>query len=1220
MGGLKRVIIVVIIVSIISLINTKDIKGQEPCSVESLPIDLVFVIEGSVINLGTGESGFRKFPEYLLFKFDPAFDIAGVISYDNDIDFITHPTFVYQVVNNSIYSVDFNGNSPNINIALETAFDELLTNGRSGAFKNIILVSSGNWTPSPSFDYYIQKSKNLGIPINTIMPSFYCNTFFIECSSFVLRFHRMILITTGYFTAEPNSTNLDAMYEFIVNGSCDRINPKIDFGVGVEANNTKLERDFIFVNVSIIELSPVNITFSLYNTTSLLNKTTYSLLGIEYYKNLSINFTSLGPGYYFYNVSITDRSNLKNQTPTRGINLTKKRNPVLLVHGYCSSIQDTWGVANAGWEKLNFEQELKSRGFDVYILEIVPKPVNEVILNYVPQLMQKIEEVKRQTGAKKVDVVAHSMGGLITRWYIQKMGKSYKNDINQLIMIATPNHGSALSDLEGLNPDGFGSYRCLGSGGKVLGQNAATDMHPKSTFMAELNYNQKKFDINTWLVSQDIIGSAFGVKYSTLGGTGRSTLQYERIRIVSGGIDRGVKAVSFLDSFGDGVVALNSLKLTNVGCNQYPGLDHSTVHENITLLNKVVDILKNRNLNQGDDCFPLQRSPHISLSPLISDTITQGQEKIYDVLIDSGAINLTFGLIWDDNTNDLGFSLIDPNGNHVGPGGIGARYNDFGGAKTYVIEYPVFGVWKMNITGNNIQRSTESFSARSSFVTDISFEVQELNNNYTKNPGDVFNFVSFLFNDTNLSSPILNADIKAEIVRPDNMSENITLYDDGLHNDFNSNDGVYGNSYSNTNIEGVYQVQSTANASASIDGNIVKILRYATQIFWIEDYPDLVVNKTSISITPSGILDENNLANISIKVFNTGKKKGSNVTLFLFDEVNQNISSIANINLGIINPNSFTTVLFEWNTTTPGGNHTIYAQASTFDSFELDYSNNEANLSIFINSGTISYCRDIDISGNYIFLSDITYNNNLYCIKVVKGNTVIDCQGYSILGSGIGEGIKIINSNTVTIRNCVIKGFGLGLNFTNSSNNIITNNLFNNTKNAVDDGINNWNANTWSDYLGNDTDGNGRGDQNIPHNSQGGILNGGDYTPIVPINNKPIIKKYIPVNTQLEYNSIVNIIFNVTTIDLENNIFHNNWYVDGILENSSSYTLSYNFYDVKIYNVTYFTSDIKNAFTSFSWFVNVTTTATGGGEGPVRGGGGSSPFVKKKLNEAEIRE
>jgi pimeloyl-ACP methyl ester carboxylesterase len=55
-------------------------------------------------------------------------------------------------------------------------------------------------------------------------------------------------------------------------------------------------------------------------------------------------------------------------------------------------------------------------------------------------LKEKINAVKEICDCDKVDLVAHSMGGLVARSYIQS--KEYKNDVDQLIFLATPHKGA----------------------------------------------------------------------------------------------------------------------------------------------------------------------------------------------------------------------------------------------------------------------------------------------------------------------------------------------------------------------------------------------------------------------------------------------------------------------------------------------------------------------------------------------------------------------------------------------------------------------------------------------------------------------------------------------------------------------------------------------------------------------------------------------------------
>ncbi len=48
--------------------------------------------------------------------------------------------------------------------------------------------------------------------------------------------------------------------------------------------------------------------------------------------------------------------------------------------------------------------------------------------------------LKKITGRDKLNLICHSMGGLLGRSYVQS--EEYKNDVNQLIILCTPSAGS----------------------------------------------------------------------------------------------------------------------------------------------------------------------------------------------------------------------------------------------------------------------------------------------------------------------------------------------------------------------------------------------------------------------------------------------------------------------------------------------------------------------------------------------------------------------------------------------------------------------------------------------------------------------------------------------------------------------------------------------------------------------------------------------------------
>gem|GEM_PF-6698078 len=111
----------------------------------------------------------------------------------------------------------------------------------------------------------------------------------------------------------------------------DTTNPQITYVNNTELNNTFFNRDFIFMNISLFEANPANSTFMLFNTTGLVNQTTYALsIGLNT-TNMSINFTGLDTNMqYTYNVTVIDFAGNSNTTVLETITLDNT-NPVLTI-------------------------------------------------------------------------------------------------------------------------------------------------------------------------------------------------------------------------------------------------------------------------------------------------------------------------------------------------------------------------------------------------------------------------------------------------------------------------------------------------------------------------------------------------------------------------------------------------------------------------------------------------------------------------------------------------------------------------------------------------------------------------------------------------------------------------------------------------------------------------------------------------------------------------
>lgn len=120
---------------------------------------------------------------------------------------------------------------------------------------------------------------------------------------------------TFKFTNSSNSNNFTN-----VSITIDRTIPVAVFLTETEANNTYKNSNYIFVNVSISETNFANISFRIFNTTSLVNQSFFSNRTNQI--NISLNDSSSNLNRQFtYNVTITDLANQQNTSETRKLTL-----------------------------------------------------------------------------------------------------------------------------------------------------------------------------------------------------------------------------------------------------------------------------------------------------------------------------------------------------------------------------------------------------------------------------------------------------------------------------------------------------------------------------------------------------------------------------------------------------------------------------------------------------------------------------------------------------------------------------------------------------------------------------------------------------------------------------------------------------------------------------------------------------------------------------------
>jgi pimeloyl-ACP methyl ester carboxylesterase len=103
--------------------------------------------------------------------------------------------------------------------------------------------------------------------------------------------------------------------------------------------------------------------------------------------------------------------------------------PILLVHGMI----DNRAIFTV------LRRRLRRRGFES-ITRVNYSPVTNDVRGAARSFAAEVEAVVARTGYERVHVIAHSMGGLIARYYVQRLGGDER--VHTLVTLGTPHSGS----------------------------------------------------------------------------------------------------------------------------------------------------------------------------------------------------------------------------------------------------------------------------------------------------------------------------------------------------------------------------------------------------------------------------------------------------------------------------------------------------------------------------------------------------------------------------------------------------------------------------------------------------------------------------------------------------------------------------------------------------------------------------------------------------------
>lgn len=159
-------------------------------------------------------------------------------------------------------------------------------------------------------------------------------------------------------------------------------------------------------------------------------------------------------------------------------------NPVVLVHGTTSNMTFAWTTLSP---------LLKNNGYCVFALNYGQQPDANIfsaspgsavtgatgpIEESAVELSDFVDRVRAATGAAKVDIVGHSQGGMMPRYYLKNLNGAAS--VDNLIGLAPSNHGTTLE--LGIAGD-FTAGQQQGDGSQFLaGLNSGGDTVPGVTY------------------------------------------------------------------------------------------------------------------------------------------------------------------------------------------------------------------------------------------------------------------------------------------------------------------------------------------------------------------------------------------------------------------------------------------------------------------------------------------------------------------------------------------------------------------------------------------------------------------------------------------------------------------------------------------------------------------------------------------------------------------
>jgi len=309
----------------------------------------------------------------------------------------------------------------------------------------------------------------------------------------------------------------------------------------------------------------------------------------------------------------------------------------------------------------------------------IHESANDAYSPALQSLRDKVEEVLVQTGAEKVDIVAHSMGGLVAKYYIKHLGDG---KVGKFVDIATPHLGAPKAAKALVYGDSFGIDKFLFSlnlvESKKISQNmpAVYQLLPSQKYFLTIETDYKYYIADLADADGDGVKGKLDFTKSTdfLRNTGRNSLL----------LDRANQIHRDLDDFDPSLYGIDTYNI--VGCGTptigqiytAPSKDPNDPHYQILYINgdgtvpqRSAEYLQTEKLFYASGLQHATMPSDVGVSNLVASALS-GDTDNFDYGVNSGIGETTAGCSLPNGKqvevhSPVDLHIYDDAGNHTGP-------------------------------------------------------------------------------------------------------------------------------------------------------------------------------------------------------------------------------------------------------------------------------------------------------------------------------------------------------------------------------------------------------------------------------------------------------------------------------------------------------------------------------------------------------------------------